>query len=286
MNIDEWQLRDRNNKIVNPYIYSDGKSQKDVVKELIKVIDDTIDDKDNPVILIGTCNSGKSAIALNVINHYDKGIIVTPTISLEKQYEASYCNGKYNIGDISNLLDVRHIKGRKNFNCLHIEDVDCSNGMLPCIKKPPKGITRAEYTSSQCNYWSPVYNMYYSGIIGKYLIDYKEYIYNSVSGLKCFFKAKNICPYYEQYIHYIKDRVALIYNYKKWEIETWNEMKPKVDIEIIDEGDEVLDSLSYKLNINMATFDKLEKEGLTNNLLNPLRKKLLGILYNFRKSVV
>jgi hypothetical protein len=281
MNTDVWQLRDRKNNIVKPYRYSNGKSQEDAVRELITAIEDSKDD--TPIIFIGSCNSGKSAIALNVINHFNKGIIVTPTVILEKQYENSYCDGKYNIGSPDDLLDVKQVKGRTHFQCTLIKDVNCGNGMLPCVKKPTKnkdGTTpsRAEFTSPLCKYWSPICNSRYSINYDEFLTYHQKYMYDGITGIVFFYKAKKMCPYYSQFMNYTKDRIALIYNQKKWEIETWMGVKPKVDVEIIDEGDDVLDNICFKLTIDRKVFINLKDDKIPNEVLNPIINSFENVL--------
>src|SRR3989344_2566942 len=80
-----WDLNDEKGKIT-PLKFSNGKTQEDVVKEIIELI------KRNTKIIFlhGACGTGKSAIALNVARKLGKASIIVPVKALQRQYEEDY----------------------------------------------------------------------------------------------------------------------------------------------------------------------------------------------------
>ena len=54
-------------------------------------------------------------------------------------------------------------------------------------------------------------------------------------------------------------------NSAKWEAETWLGRKPKVPVEIIDEGDEFLDGLTYRTSVTRRLFERIRREGLVDD---------------------
>ena len=69
-----WNLYE-NDKFLEPLVFSNGKSQEDIVKEVLDAID-----KDHKIIFIhGICGTGKSAIALNIANVLGKTSVITAT---------------------------------------------------------------------------------------------------------------------------------------------------------------------------------------------------------------
>ncbi|HUS49939.1 MAG TPA: DEAD/DEAH box helicase family protein, partial [Candidatus Paceibacterota bacterium] len=68
-----WSLY-QDNKFLEPLKFSNGKSQKDIVKEILDLIK-----KGNKIIFVhGICGTGKSAIALNVARKLGKASIIVP----------------------------------------------------------------------------------------------------------------------------------------------------------------------------------------------------------------
>src|SRR3989344_5519203 len=71
---------------LGPLKFSNGKTQEDVVKEVLDAIE-----KENKIIFIrGVCGTGKSAIALNIAKNFRKSTIIVPIKSLQEQYEKDY----------------------------------------------------------------------------------------------------------------------------------------------------------------------------------------------------
>lgn len=65
-----------------------------------------------------------------------------------------------------------------------------------------------------------------------------------------------VCPYYEQFYSYARSD-AIVMNSAKWDLETRMGRKPQVDIEIMDEGDYWLDSLTTTIEIPRSSIDKI-----------------------------
>ncbi|MCA9485506.1 MAG: hypothetical protein KC506_01540, partial [Nanoarchaeota archaeon] len=85
-----WSLYDKG-KALEPLRFSNGKTQEDVVKEVV----DFVEAGKKVIFLHGVCGSGKSAIALNIARALGKSAIVVPIKSLQKQYEKDYMGDKY-----------------------------------------------------------------------------------------------------------------------------------------------------------------------------------------------
>src|SRR3989344_853410 len=292
-----WNLYE-NEKKLEPLIFSNGKNQEDIVKEVLEEIK-----KGTKIIFIkGVCGSGKSAIALNLAKEVGKASIIVPIKNLQKQYEYDYTERKYLFKNNGEKLRIRIITGRQNFSCpflkenriigieenrtlddfafkkedrktnRRIKDSSCNNSFLPCkieIKERNAEIIK-EYTRKNpklkenlelkevrrmsiapiCKFWSPIV----PAELDLNLDDAKQTIYK---GLKnrffVIYNRKQGCGYYDQYDSYVNSD-ALIFNSHKYLLETVMNRKPATEIEIIDECDEFLDSLSENMDINLNRF--------------------------------
>src|SRR3989344_3979961 len=85
-----WSLYE-NKTFLEPLKFSNGKSQEDVVKEVIEAHNQGY----KLIFIKGVCGTGKSAIALNLAKHFGKTSIVVPVKSLQEQYIKDYTNKKY-----------------------------------------------------------------------------------------------------------------------------------------------------------------------------------------------
>ncbi len=111
-----WSLYE-GKKELNPLVFSNGKSQADIVEEVISAIN-----QGNKIIFIhGMCGTGKSAIALNLARILGKASIVVPIKSLQKQYTEDYSEKKYVLHN-GRKLTISPIVGRKNFKCKYLEE--------------------------------------------------------------------------------------------------------------------------------------------------------------------
>lgn len=70
----------------------------------------------------------------------------------------------------------------------------------------------------------------------------------------------DVCPYYKQFYSYIESDV-IVFNSAKWKLETMMERKPKVNVEIIDEGDYWIDSQATTVELMRSTIDKVFPTG-------------------------
>jgi Rad3-related DNA helicase len=112
-----WSLYE-NEKFLEPLKFSNGKTQEDVVKEVIQSIKEG-----NKIIFIhGKCGTGKSAIALNIAKEIGKTSIVVPSKTLQQQYKRDYENIKYILDKKKRKLKISVITGRNNHKCRFLED--------------------------------------------------------------------------------------------------------------------------------------------------------------------
>jgi Rad3-related DNA helicase len=147
-----WSLYE-GEKELKPIIYSNGKSQKDIVKEVI----DAVESGNKVIFIKGMPGTGKSAVALNLARKFGKTSIVVPIKSLQEQYLNDYSGKKYlikqkklKIKDFPELasypglkqelekeekLKISSIVGRKNFKCRFLEENSHKDYSEKIIKK-------------------------------------------------------------------------------------------------------------------------------------------------------
>lgn len=252
---------------LEPMIFSNNKSQADVVSEILKAIEEG----EKIIFIRGKCGTGKSAIALNLARHFKKTSIVVPIKSLQEQYENDYTNDKFILKKDGKKLKICVIKGRNNFRCPFTgENADDKD--LPCtIEIREKnwdqllhyavlnGLNRENFTDLKdmrrmsvapaCPYWSPLM----PAKTGSKMLDKAEKKrYDTVSGTEyALFCRKRGCGYYDQYNGYI-DSDVMIFNSLKYIIESAIGRKPKSELDVIDECDEFLDSFSQEKSINLG----------------------------------
>ena len=112
-----WSLYE-GEKFLKPLEFSNGKNQEDVVKEVLKAVEDG-----HKVIFIkGVCGTGKSGIALNIARELGKTSIVVPIKNLQEQYKKDYEHNKYILNDKKKKLQIHVITGRRNHVCKFMED--------------------------------------------------------------------------------------------------------------------------------------------------------------------
>jgi len=282
----EWSLYDQE-KFLEPLVFSNGKSQLDIVKETIKAINEG-----HKVIFIkGICGTGKSAIALNIAKELGRTSIVVPIKPLQKQYKEDYTDKLYLLKG-KEKLKISVIDGRNNHKCIFKEGCMADDKTLPCdIELKEENIAlikeylnqnpfvdledfrdikdvRRKSIAPACPYWSPI--VCKNWFEHEYTLkDAKERDYKGLLNKTfTYYKRKEGCGYYNQFIGYIESDV-LIFNSKKYEYENLMNRKPSTEVEVIDECDEFLDNLSSEKKINL---DKLSRT-LT-NVKNPELKEL------------
>lgn len=105
-------------KFLEPLKFSNGKTQEDVVKEVLNSIKEG-----NKIIFIhGMCGTGKSAIALNIARELGKSSVVVPGKNLQQQYKKDYEFNKYLKKKNNEKLKISIMTGRKNHKCKFLED--------------------------------------------------------------------------------------------------------------------------------------------------------------------
>lgn len=122
-----WSLYE-DGKFLEPLKFSNGKTQEDIVKEVIQAIKEG-----NKIIFIhGKCGTGKSAIALNIAKELGKTSIVVPSKALQQQYKRDYENTKYILDNKKRKLKISVITGRNNHKCKFLED---NKNTIPAQRK-------------------------------------------------------------------------------------------------------------------------------------------------------
>ncbi len=121
-----WSLY-QNGKFLEPLKFSNGKTQEDVVEEVLNAIKEG-----NKIIFIhGICGTGKSAIALNIARELGRTSIVVPIKNLQEQYKRDYEGNKYLLKNNNEKLKISVITGRKNHKCKFLEE---NQPIIPKIK--------------------------------------------------------------------------------------------------------------------------------------------------------
>ncbi|MCW8965493.1 MAG: DEAD/DEAH box helicase family protein [Candidatus Pacearchaeota archaeon] len=112
-----WSLYE-GDKFLSPKVFSNGKSQKNVVDEVIELAKEG-----KKIIFIhGVCGTGKSAIALNIAKKLGRASVVVPGKNLQMQYKKDYEENKYILKDNNEKLKISVITGRNNHKCKFLED--------------------------------------------------------------------------------------------------------------------------------------------------------------------
>lgn len=244
-----WKVRE-GNRFVSPLTYSSGKTQLDLVNEIL----DLFEKGENILYLSANVGSGKSLVALNLIDQLGKGIVVVPTKVLQSQYSEDYTK-RFQVGS----LPVSILQGRQNFVCPYKEGSMASDRNLPCTKKIQAKSNRWK-TATECPYWSPIYGKeYFDRLRRGMIIDLETYSYDGCDNQEYSYVERSTeCGYCTQHKSYTEDHIALIMNSAKYISETINGRKPKVDIEIIDEADYFLDNLMNSLVITDSLLNFIE----------------------------
>jgi Rad3-related DNA helicase len=107
-----WSLYE-DGKSLKPLVFSNGKTQEDIVNEVIGAIRQGC----RIIFIMGICGTGKSAIALNLAKEFGRASVVVPVKALQKQYEDDYTNKKYLLKENGQKLNIKVITGRSNYIC-------------------------------------------------------------------------------------------------------------------------------------------------------------------------
>ncbi|KXB05012.1 hypothetical protein AKJ50_01810 [candidate division MSBL1 archaeon SCGC-AAA382A13] len=119
-----------NGQKLEPLTYSNGKTQVDVVEEVLGAFE-----SHDLVYLKAVVGSGKSAIGIRTALEMGGGAISVPTKVLSNQYYDDYYAGdKYFLKPSGDRAKITVFKGRRNFTCphwkliLHFLDSDLFSG--------------------------------------------------------------------------------------------------------------------------------------------------------------
>jgi Rad3-related DNA helicase len=254
---------------LKPLRFSNGKTQEDVVKEIV----DLIKGGKKVIFLHGTCGTGKSAIALNVARLLGRASVVVPVKALQRQYEEEYMGKKYLLKKDGKKMKIAMMTGRDNHDSIIEPGVSCADPFLPdTIRLSDKNYEKIkEYylenpyirntvvpsvkrlrriSIAPANpYWSPIITADY---VLDHLKDADKKRYKGLDGKEfIFYHRKKGCSYYDQYQAYINSDV-IIFNSAKYLLESAMGRKPQTNVEIIDEADEFLDKLSNQVSLNLT----------------------------------
>jgi Rad3-related DNA helicase len=122
-----WNLYNKE-EFLEPLKFSDGKTQEDVVAEVLEAINKG----EKTIFILGMCGTGKSAIALNVARNLGKTSIVVPGKSLQNQYKKDYEGDKYLLKENKQKLKISVITGRNNHECMFLKDNEI---VIPKVKR-------------------------------------------------------------------------------------------------------------------------------------------------------
>lgn len=262
-----WNLN-QDGKRLEPLKFSNGKTQEDVVKEVVGLIKGG----KKIVFIHGACGTGKSAIALNIARKLGRASIVVPVKGLQKQYEEDYTSKKYVLKSSGKKMKIAMITGRDNHDSLIKPGASCADSTLPdtvqfsernlelikeyyeqnpIIKNKEdidiKKLKRIAIAPAN-PYWSPIAPADYE----LPLRDAKKRKYMGLNDKEfIFYHRKEGCTYYDQYKAYL-DADVIIFNSAKYKIEVALDRKPATDVEIIDEADEFLDNFSTQIDLNLT----------------------------------
>ena len=123
---DYWSLYE-DGKRLPPLRFSNGKTQEDVVKEVV----DLIRAGTKTIFLHGVCGTGKSAIALNIARVLGKASIVVPIKNLQRQYREDYMDKMFLLKPNREKLKISMITGRGNHDSVFKPEVSCADPFLP-----------------------------------------------------------------------------------------------------------------------------------------------------------
>lgn len=290
-----WNLNEQG-KAITPLIFSNGKTQADVVEEITSLVKSGT----KVILLHGVCGSGKSAIALNVARTLGKASIVVPVKALQRQYEEDYMARKYLVKKNGQKMKIAMLTGRENHDSIYMPGVSCADPTLPeNIKITEKNYGKLiEYydenpliqnkarpswkdmkrlSVAPANpYWSPILP---ADIEFNQIKDAKKRRYKGADGRDfIFYHRKEGCSYYDQYLAYINSDV-IIFNSAKYKSELGLGRKPYTDVDIIDEADEFLDSLFQQEELNLNRLSASLKNLLINTEQGEFaRKKIIELI--------
>ena len=297
---DYWSLNE-DGKELNPLKFSNGKTQEDVVREIVD-----LSKKHKVIFLYGSCGSGKSAIALNVARVLGKSSIVVPVKALQTQYQEDYISKKYLFKPNGKKMKIAMITGKSNHDSIIKPGISCADSLLPenikivdknyqkimeyarqnpFLKNPNEidiaDIKRVTIAASN-PYWAPIIP---SNFEMKTLTDARKKKYKGCDGQNyILYHRKTGCSYYDQYLSYIYSDVIIL-NSAKYRAELSIGRKPLTEVDIIDEGDEFLDNFFQQRELNLTrTLFSLKNFHADSKSIKASLDKMIFLIENQEKN--
>ena len=244
----ELNLFNRAGSPVPPIVYPSGKSQVDLVDEIIAAFKDS-----DVVFLKGVVGSGKSVVGMRVALEMGKGAVSVPTKVLSDQYIKSYERNLWFKHPTKGCpVGIGILKGRQNYRCPYtLDHRSCASSRLPCTRLLEKGESRVS-SLAKCPYWGFIFSVD-SKANSELNPDTKKRMrvlsYLGVDGHRWNIYLNEGCPYWEQFVSYFTSDIIVL-NSAKWAAEVLIGRFPKVALTVVDEGDHWLDSLAVKVIVS------------------------------------
>ena len=241
-------LFDRAGSPVPPIVYPSGKSQVDLVDEILAAFKDS-----DVVFLKGVVGSGKSVVGMRVALEMGKGAVSVPTKVLSDQYVRSYERNLYFKHPSKGYpAGIGLLKGRQNYRCPHtLGHRSCASSRLPCTRLLEKGESRVS-SLAKCPYWGFIFSdgSKANSELGPDIKTRMRVLsYQGVDGHNWNIYLNERCPYWEQFVSYFTSDIIVL-NSAKWAAEVLIGRFPKVALTVVDEADYWLDSLAVKVVVS------------------------------------
>ncbi|KXB01649.1 hypothetical protein AKJ41_00715 [candidate division MSBL1 archaeon SCGC-AAA259O05] len=247
---------------LDPLEYSNGKTQTDVVEEILEAFE-----SHDLVYLKAVVGSGKSAIGIRTALGMGGGVISVPTKVLSDQYYDDYYAGdKYFEKPSGERAKITVFKGRRNFICplwkrKHPDwddwMVSCRNRSVPCRK--PLGPDEGRFDALEECPWA-AYSRPAGKIPSRLPSAYRRRTFDAIGGKHAVLakergRSPERCPYWDQYWEVAKSDV-LAMNSAKFKAETKIGRLPDVPLAVIDEGDAFLDALCPEVDLTQSRVER------------------------------
>ena len=220
---------------VEPRKFSNGKTQKDVVCEIVSAWASG----KKSVVLESAPGSGKTPVIISaVMNHRalygsdsDVGLAVVPTIPLAHQW------GSYDFEDGRNRVSRARIKvllGKGNFKCLLKPDLKADNDSLPC-NKPGSYADKLR----ACPYFArPMPKHLFEKLSTFFdMEEVGEYVNAKGQKMVVYRRSRGVCPYHKQYIDMLKADIVVVTD-AKFRLDHETGLLPGATYKVFDEADE------------------------------------------------
>jgi Rad3-related DNA helicase len=286
-----WSLNDEKGEL-KPKVFSNGKSQEEVVREIVK----EIKSGQKIIFLHGKCGTGKSAISLNIAKELGKASIVVPIKNLQRQYETDYMDKKFVLKNSKEKLKIAVLTGRKNHKCKYLhekespitskqekdsnlfnifkkevvaEDKSCDSNIIPCklsIRPKNELLIKRYYKENPEHENKNLIPKFIKRLSIAPACPYWSPIYNSDVNIKLKSEKKTYKSLAGEHSIYIrkegceyynqflayKEADVILFNSESYMLETAIGRKPATEVEIIDECDEFLDNFALEETINLT----------------------------------